>query len=132
MTYIKKSAPGAGTPKSGGEKGCWQASDNPHSNFTTGPRAGQAGIIAGLLLYGSENGLTLQDLRRITGWPERTIRKAIEVERRAGALIISNNRDGYYLSDDPSEAARFVRSMKHRAAQIRQTATAIEKAAGLL
>ena len=132
MMNKKETAPGAGTPKSGGEKGCWQASDNPHSNFTTGPRAGQAGIIAGLLLYGPENGLTLQDLRRVTGWPERTIRKEIEAERRVGALIISDNRNGYFLTDDPIEAAKFVRSMRHRAAQIRRTAAAIEKAAGLL
>lgn len=132
MTDNKKTAADGFSIDGGGEKGCWQAPDNPHIDFTTGPKVGQAGIIAGLLLHGSENGLTLQDLRRITGWPERTIRKAIETERRAGTLIINDNRNGYFLTDDPGEAARFARSMKHRAAQIRKTTAAIEKAAGLL
>lgn len=91
----------------------------------------QPGFIAGLLLYGPENGLTLKDLVHITQWPERAIRKKIEAERRAGVLIISDNAHGYYLTDDPAEAKRFARSMHHRAAQIRQTAMAVEKAAGL-
>ena len=101
-------------------------------NFITDGAGRQPGFIAGLLPYGAENGLTLKDLERITGCSGRTIRKAIECERRAGALIISDNRNGYYLTDDPGEAQRFARSMRHRAAQIRQTATAVERAAGLL
>lgn len=102
------------------------------SNFTTAAADRQPGFIENLLLYGPENGQTLRDLVHITQWPERAIRKEIEVERRAGALIMSDNRSGYYLTDDPAEAQRFARSMHHRAAQIRQTATAVEKAAGLL
>lgn len=102
------------------------------SYSTTDGTERQPGFIAGLLLYGPENGQTLRDLVHITQWPERAIRKEIEVERRAGALIISDNTHGYYLTDDPAEAQRFARSMRHRAAQIRQTATAVEKAAGLL
>lgn len=101
-------------------------------NSTTAAAGRQSGFIAGLLLYGAENGLTLKDLERVTGWPGRTIRKAIESERRAGALIISDNRNGYYLTDDPGEAQRFARSMRHRAGEIRRTARAIERAAGLL
>lgn len=104
----------------------------PHSNCTTAAADRQPGFIENLLLYGPENGQTLRDLVHITQWPERAIRKEIEVERRAGALIISDNAHGYYLTDDPAEAQRFARSMHHRAAQIRQTATAVEKAAGLL
>lgn len=103
----------------------------PHSNCTTGGADRQPGFIENLLLYGWENGQTLKDLVHITQWPERAVRKQIEVERRAGALIISDNAHGYFLTDDPAEAQRFVRSMKNRAAQIRQTATAVEKAAGL-
>ena len=67
----------------------------------------------------------------MTQWPERLIRKEIEVERRAGALIISDNAHGYYLTDDPAEAQRFARSMQHRAREILRTARAIEGAAGL-
>ena len=92
----------------------------------------QPGFIAGLLLYGPENGLTLKDLVHITQWTERAIRKEIEVERRAGALIISDNAHGYYLTDDPAEAQRFAHSMLHRSREITRTARAVEKAAGLL
>lgn len=101
-------------------------------NSTTATAGRQSGFVAGLLSYGAGNGLTIRDLERITGWPGRSIRKAIEIERRDGALIISDNRNGYYLTGDPGEAQRFARSMRHRAAQIGQTATAVERAAGLL
>lgn len=55
----------------------------------------------------------------------------IEAERRAGALIISDNAHGYYLTDDPAEAQRFAQSMRHRAGQIIKTARAVEEVAGL-
>ncbi len=98
---------------------------------TTDGAERQPGFIAGLLLYGPENGLTLKDLVHITQWPERAIRKEIEVERRAGALIMSDNRNGYFLTDDPAVARKFVHSMRHRARQIWSTARATEVAAGL-
>lgn len=88
----------------------------------------QPGFIAGPLLYGPENGLTLKDL---VLWPERAIRREIEVERRAGALIVSDNRSGFFLTDDPAVAQWFVRSMQHRAREILRTARAIEEAAGI-
>lgn len=98
---------------------------------TTAPANRQPGFIENLLLYGPENGQTLRDLVHITQWPERTIRKEIEAERRAGALIMSDNRSGYFLTDDPAEAQRFARSMLHRSREIARTARAVEKAAGL-
>lgn len=104
----------------------------PHSNCTTGGADRQPGFIENLLLYGPGNGQTLRDLVHITQWPERAIRKEIEVERRAGALIMSDNRSGYFLTDDPAEAQRFARSMLHRSREIARTARAVEKAAGLL
>ena len=69
----------------------------------------------------------------MNGYSEQyhAIRKEIEVERRAGALIISDNAHGYYLTDDPVEAQKFARSMRHRAGQIIRTARAVEEAAGL-
>ena len=93
---------------------------------------GQAVHIADLLSHGAENGQTITDLERLTGCRSREIRKQIELERRGGALIISDNRNGYYLTDDPAEAQRFARSMLHRSREITRTARAVEKAAGLL
>ena len=87
--------------------------------------------IADLLSHGAGNGQTITDLERLTGWQSREIRKQIERERRAGALIISDNRNGYYLTDDPAEVQRFTRSMLHRSAEIAKTARILEGAAGL-
>ena len=67
----------------------------------------------------------------MTGLDGREVRRQIERERRAGALIVSNNKDGYYLTNDPAEAQRFARSMQHRAREILRTARAIEEAAGV-
>ena len=99
-------------------------------NHTTMIPPGQAGIISQLLSRGADHGLHLSDLVRLTDLSERDVRRQIEIERRSGALIISDNRNGYYLTDDPGEAKRFARSMRHRADQIKQTATAIEQAIG--
>lgn len=132
MSGKRNARPAGGTTERAKETAaCGRAAISIFNSTTVGI-ARQPGFIAGLLLYGPENGQTLKDLVHITQWPERAIRKEIEVERRAGALIISDNAHGYYLTDDPAEAQRFARSMLHRAAQIRQTATAVEKVAGLL
>lgn len=130
MSAKEKARPTATTvERAGRETAC--GARFPHSNCTTGGIDRQPGFIAGLLLYGPENGQTLRDLVHITQWPERAIRKEIEVERRAGALIMSDNRSGYYLTNDPAEAKRFARSMLHRSREIARTARAVEKAAGL-
>lgn len=127
----KKNAPGSAATLTGAGRENNLTGVFPCLNCTTGGIDRQPRFIENLLLYGPENGQTLKDLVHITQWPERAIRKEIEVERRDGAVIISDNAYGYYLTDDPAEAKRFVRSMHHRAAQISQTATAVEKAAGL-
>ncbi len=87
--------------------------------------------VADLLPHGVENGVNLRHLERMTGLDGREVRRQIERERRAGELIISDNRNGYYLTDDPAEAQRFARSMKGRAREILRTAQAIEEAAGV-
>lgn len=100
-------------------------------NDTTSPAGCQPFRIADLLSHGAENGVTLRHLEKLADLPGREVRRQIERERRAGALIISDNQHGYFLTDDPAEAQRFARSMQHRAREILQTARAIEGAAGL-
>lgn len=100
-----------------------------HSTTVSGDR--QSGPIASLLMYGPSSGVTLRRLEKLTGMDNRTIRRQIERERRAGALILSDNQHSYYLTDDPAEAQRFTRSMRHRAREILLTVRAIEKSAGL-
>lgn len=132
MIRNEETRPAAGTAERATETAAFGRAAISCSHSTTAATGRQSGFVAGLLSYGAENGLTLKDLERVTGWPGRTIRKTIESERRAGTLIISDNRNGYYLTDDPGEAQRFARSMQHRAREIRRTARAIERAAELL
>lgn len=94
----------------------------PTTKNTTQSEKGQWLIAA----FGRENAL-----RHLVAMTGREIRKAIERERRAGALIVSDNRHGYWLAESPAEAQKFARSMHHRAREILRTARAIEEAAGV-
>lgn len=130
MSDKRNARPAGGTAERAKETAAFSGAVISCNHSITDGAERQPGFIAGLLLYGPENGMTLKDLVHITQWPERAIRKEIEVERRAGTLIISDNRNGYYLTDDPAVAERFTRSMKGRAREIWRTAQAVEKAAG--
>ena len=128
---IKKARSGVAAPEQAETGAGLDRSTTSTSNFTTGGTAGQAVHIADFLSYGPENGVTLHHLEKLADLPGREVRRQIERERRAGALIISDNSHGYFLTDDPAEAQRFARSMQHRAREILRTARAIEGAAGL-
>lgn len=105
-----------------------QAGGNPYQKFNTESVGGQAGGIASLLMEGADNGLHLQDLVRLTGEDQRTVRKMIHQERRRGIPILSNSKDGYYLPGNEYEKAECVRQMRGRAREILAAARAIEKA----
>lgn len=98
-------------------------------NDNTRGGGGQAGGIASLLLAGSENGLHLQDLVRLTGEDQRTVRKMIHEERRRGVPILSDNISGYFLPSSQQEREACVQSLRHRAKEILRAAAAIESAA---
>lgn len=103
-----------------------QATTSNSQNTTAA--AGRQIRISDLLGYGPDRGLTLSDLRRLTNLNPRAIRLMIRDERMAGALIISDNRSGYYLTDDAAEVKRFTRSMRYRAKEIEAVAAAVERA----
>ena len=84
--------------------------------------------ISDLLHTGAENGTTLRELVALTGMNERVVRLKIQQERKAGKLILSNSRDGYFLSERPENVQRFARSMSRRAAEIANIARAAEAA----
>lgn len=102
---------------------------NPYGNYTTTQNSGQ-GTIFRLLMEGSENGLHLQDLVRLTGEDQRTVRRMIHEERRQGVPILSDNASGYFLPGSQQERDACVRSLRHRAKEILAAARAIEKAGG--
>lgn len=131
MQRKKNARPDVGASERAGlEAETWQATASITKD-TTAPLSGQALKISSLLSHGAENGVTLRHLEKLADLPGREVRRQIERERRAGALIISDNQHGYFLTDDPAEAQRFARSMQHRAREILRTARAIEGAAGL-
>lgn len=81
-----------------------------------------------LLHVGAENALTLRELVQLTGEDERSIRRRIQAERKAGKLILSDNQNGYFLPENPADVQRFARSMSRRAAEIAGIARAAEAA----
>ena len=99
-----------------------------HSSFDSTTSAAEAPQIFSLLQTGAENGVTLRELVAMTGMNERLVRLKIQQERKAGKLILSNNRDGYFLPECPEDVRRFARSMSRRAAEIAGVARAAETA----
>lgn len=99
-----------------------------HSSFDSTTSAAKAPQIFSLLQTGAENGVTLRELVAMTGMNERLVRLKIQQERKAGKLILSNNRDGYFLPECPEDVRCFARSMSRRAAEISSIARAAETA----
>lgn len=122
----EKARPAGGTAEQA-KRESHRTGGNPYGNYTTTQSGGQ-GTISRLLMAGSENGLHLQDLVRLTGEDQRTVRKMIHEERRQGIPILSNSKDGYYLPGNEYERAECVRQMRGRAKEILAAARAIEKA----
>ena len=83
-------------------------------------------LISDLLHGGSENGVTLTELVQLTGEDERSIRRRIQRERKAGTLILSDNQSGYFLPTTEDEVKRFIRSMSRRAREISAVARVAE------
>lgn len=125
MRTKKRNAPvGAATPARAAGNGLETL--YPTKNYSTSSR--KTPSISELLYTGAENGTTLRELVALTGMNERLVRLEIQRERKAGKLILSNNRDGYFLPECPEDVRRFARSMSRRAAEIAGVARAAETA----
>lgn len=85
------------------------------------------GRISECLPVGRKNAISSAALAEIMGCKSvRELQKMVERERLAGAVILSDTHGGgYYLSDDPAELRRFVRTLNARA---RNTLRAAESA----
>lgn len=68
------------------------------------------GTVADFIHEGRENSTHMQDLKKIIGTDERTIRKKIEQLREAGARIIGDD-SGYYFPADDQEVLYYIRRM---------------------
>ena len=85
-------------------------------------------LILSFLRSGAENAMPLRDLRNTTGIDGRTIRRAIREARLRGVPVVSDDENGYWISENPAEIRRFVHSMRNRAKEIAAVAEAVEKA----
>lgn len=83
-------------------------------------------LISDLLHEGAENGMTLAELVQLTGEDERSIRRRIQIERKAGKLILSDCRSGYFLPTSTLDIQRFIRSMSRRSREIAAISHAAE------
>jgi hypothetical protein len=85
--------------------------------------------IADFLAPGQENATPLRQLVAMTGRDGRVVRAMIARERLNGTPILADNMTGYYLPACDAERLAFIRSMRHRAAEILRAARAIEAGA---
>lgn len=92
------------------------AGSNFQNNFNPSAAENQSRILK-LLPVGRQNAIPSPTLAQIMGCKSvRELQKMVERERRAGAVILSDTHGGgYYLSDDPAELRRFVRTLNARA-----------------
>lgn len=85
-------------------------------------------LISDLLHEGAENGTTLAELIQLTGEDERSIRRRIQAERKAGKLILSDCKSGYFLPTSTLDIQRFISSMSRRSREIAVISHAAEDA----
>ena len=103
----------------------------PQSDFNTDSskkREEKCELISDLLHKSRNNGLTLQDLVKLTRMDERTIRRKIHVERKRGILIMADCVHGYFLPEDAYDVRRFIHSMSNRSKEISAVSRAAEDA----
>lgn len=125
MRIEKEKAPaGAGTPTEARNEDF----EVNHSASNSNTDSDKTLHISDLLHVGAENALTLRELVQLTGEDERSIRRRIQAERKAGKLILSDCLHGYFLPASEQEARRFIRSMSGRAAEIAAVSRAAETA----
>ena len=85
-------------------------------------------LISDLLHEGAENGTTLAELVQLTGEDERSIRRRIQAERKAGKLILADCKNGYFLPTSTLDIQRFISSMSRRSREIAAISRAAEDA----
>lgn len=90
MSRKESTRPEAATSERAKRESAWTG-DNSRNQSTTAADGGQ-GVVSSLLMEGRSNALHLADLVRLTGWPERDVRKAIQRERQRGSPILSDNK----------------------------------------
>ena len=133
MSEMKKAPTSAATLAGAVENGpVCETAHASTTEFTTPPAERQQFRVADFLHHGAESAISRRDLMALTGLPDRDLRRLIEAERRQGVPILSDNQHGYFLPGDQAECDRCIRSLRSRAAEIMETAAAIERGGDVL
>lgn len=70
-----------------------------------------------------ENATTRQELCRITGYPDRTVRKIIEILRYDRPILTADNGHGYYIprtdAEGRQEATKWIEAQDRRCKSIK-------------
>lgn len=87
-------------------------------------------VVRDALKLGRNQAIPSKDLARLLGFNSvRDLQKQIEVERAAGAVILSDPCGaGYYLSNDPEELRRFTQTLNARATNTLRAAESAQRA----
>ena len=83
-------------------------------------------MITEFIPEGAEKAIKREELVEKTGMSDRKVRKAIEEARRTG-MIILNEGDGYYTTDDLNAMYREYKRETARALSILKTRKALRK-----
>lgn len=68
--------------------------------------------------FGKENSISRSELSKVTGLPDRAMRKEIELARRDTCIINNQNGKGYYRPTDKAEVERYIKQEESRAKKI--------------
>lgn len=82
------------------------------------------------LHYGKESAIPSKTLAKALSFRSvRELQKAVEAERAAGAVILCDSQGaGYYLSDDPVELRKFIKTLNARAKNTIRAAESAQRA----
>lgn len=81
-----------------------------------------------LIPVGAGNAISKAQLRKLTGFNDRTIRHLVHRARKEGHQILSNmDPGGYYLPEHSQETINFIHSMRRRAEETLAVADAVER-----
>ena len=83
--------------------------------------------VSTILSPGRENAIKRDELSALLGIDERSLRRQIQKERKAGALIMSDCKHGYFLPSSEDDVKRFIKSMSKRAREIADIGYMAEK-----
>ena len=103
--------------------------DMSMQNHITGFAPAQ-GSAASFLGYGHRNALTTREISRNSGLNSRDVTGTTCYVRRQGAPILSGPGVEFWITETKDEVHRCVTALRRRAAEIKQTAQALDRTAG--